>query len=178
MSRRGLSLVDELWLAKERESAAARAMQAMGERVLPLVPYERRLHWGRDYDDVWRWIRNHGCRVNTEVMWSGKYNPDNPLFMIKVTPVPPHIFPLARPTQPAVAPWHVSICHANDLQAYTTRDLEYVMEKFHNTDYILQIKNTCNRTGCALTLDPERDLIASDPIIQKMHSEGSHSGRD
>ena len=169
---------------RERNIERARTLSNRGVSYLRDVEWYDRLHPGFTYDYLWKRIQDHGIDVECSVVWLTSLEtphdprnsgyPEYPLLAIQVTPVPGQYFPTRRPTN-VWGPWHVSICYKSD--PYTTHDLAYLINKFDNKVVRLVLEPAETYEGTRLDLDRNRDPIASDPVVQKLHDNGYYRGR-
>ena len=122
-----------------------------------------------------------GIKVRTRVGWSHLDHP--PMLMIYVDALPEDEQPEApdrfrrrhsrwtsnATINPAVH-HHITICKADDLTRFDDwwYKLYYIYAKFENKVVWLYPNNITS--GSTLELDPERDPIASDPVVQELHS--------
>lgn len=142
------------------------------------VPFRSRQHsdeWNYEY--LWKRIRDHGIRVHAEVRWLQllETHPTHQLLAIVVKPVEGEWFPLRRRPNPW-SPWHISICYNTD--PLSEADVRYVVKHFDNKFLHLQINWTQRRTGTSLELDPQRDPIASDPVVWRLFRNGYYGRKE
>jgi hypothetical protein len=138
------------------------------------VPFRTREHseeWNYEY--LWNRIRDRGVGVRTQVRWLQllETHPEHQLLAIVVKPNEGEWFPLKRRPNPW-SPWHISICYNTD--PISEADVRYVHKHFNNKLLRLRIIWTERRTGTSLELDPQRDPIASDPVVSRLFKNGSY----
>ena len=135
-------------------------------------------HDGFTYDFIHRRIRERGVWVRTRVQWMTTMETatEYQLLAITVKPMTEHgeYFPTRRPTNPW-SPYHVSICFSTD--PHTPQDIHYIVERFDNKTLHLQVVPSDGPTGTMLQLDPERDPIASDPVVRKLFFAGYYRNK-
>ena len=169
---------------REKNIERARTLSNRGVSYLKNVEWWDRLHPGFTYEYLWQRMRDYGIDVECSVVWltslETPHDPDNsgypeyPLLAIQVKPVQGQYFPTRRPTN-VWSPWHVSICFKSD--PHTIHDIAYLVNKFDDKVVRLVLEPTETYRGSSIDLDTNRDPIASDPIVQKLHSNGYYGGK-
>ena len=121
-------------------------------------------------DDVFetrkREIENQGIQVVISLWVSGsESNPDDPLIGFQVRPLNGQHMVLDRP--PAYGtPWHISVGFAKNPPSPEQRAF---MRRFAHPRIVRLRFSEIKWNGVA-TLDPERDPIASDPVVKAFHA--------
>ena len=157
----------------------------------PVYRYDR-LHPGLSYEFLFDRITRFGVVVRTHVRWLVPFverekdpkwqpPPENPLLAITVVPERGYLFP-TRHTKYPNEPYHVSIAKLWDLEEHIDLyvpggAMQYLLDRFENrTHHLLMVPtSTADETG--LQLDPERDPIATDEVVQRLRSWGGYHGR-
>ena len=144
-------------------------------RYAPDINWWNRQHHRWTYREIWDHIRQHGLDVHTQVEWTSTLeHPDWQLLTIRITPLPGHVMPTTRPINPWTN-WHFSICYQKD--PMTDGDLDYILHKYDNHTFRLILAPLDHPDGSQLELDRQRDPIASDPVVQRLHDNGSYGNR-
>ena len=157
---------------------------------MPDTPMRQRQHLDERgepirYEDIWNYIRLHGILVRCEVRWlqtmEHHHNRGWHLLAIVVKPVSENRVDLRElnlrnrfPTMRTINPWavyHVSICSGGD--NVSDADMKYLLDKFHGREVRLRMVDNPHRSMGSIALDPERDPIASDPVVRRLWSHGS-----
>ena len=175
---RDLTESDRRWYAREKDPYDEAHERAWGDRMPGNNEYNER-------SDA---LLNAGIKVRTSVRWSHMDHP--PSLMIYVDDLPEHEQPEAwvndrtapdrfkarhsrwtsdRTTHPAIHR-HITICTAEDLRSFEDWrfKLHYIYAKFD--DKVLWLWPDNITSGSTLELDPQRDPIASDIVVQELHS--------
>jgi hypothetical protein len=182
--------VESLLRRGDADTRAARFLSDFGVLHWPneFDTWEQRRWPTFDYDWVWSHIKEEGVGVRCDVVWlttvettKGSGDPESQLLAIKVTPLRGEFFPMRRPPHQWM-PWHVSICYRTDKDEHgnliwTRDDLAHLLRKFDGTEQHLWLADSDWPTGSVLELNEEWDPIASDPIVQKLHSKGYYYKR-
>ena len=150
--------------------------------------WESRMPAQDEYNERRQALLDVGIKVRTRVRWGHLMHP--PSLMIYVDALPEREQPEAwipepgttnrfrsrhtrwtseATTNPAVHR-HITICTADDIQHFEhwRYKLYYIYAKFDDKEVWLYPNNITS--GSTLELDPVRDPIASDPIVQELHS--------
>jgi len=155
--------------------------------------WEQRMPPDDEYDERKDTLLKVGIKVRTRVRWSHLVHP--PSLMIYVDALPeneqPEVWVPERgttdrfrrrhsrwtseaTTNPAIHR-HITICNANDIQHFEhwQYKLYHIYAKFD--DKVLWLYPNHITSGSTLELDPVRDPIASDPVVQELHSRSTKS---
>ena len=152
-----------------------RDLIAADYRYEPDIPWERRQHRNWTYEEVMDHIHQHGLEVQTQVEWTTTLeHPGWHLLTLRITPLHGNIMPTRRTINPWTN-WHFSICYQTD--PMTDGDLDYIINKYDNHNFRLILAPPGPHDGTMLVLDKNRDPIASDPVIQRLHDAGSYYDR-
>ena len=141
-----------------------------------------------EYDERKDTLMKAGIKVHTHVKWSHLMHP--PSLMIYVDDLPAHEQPEASVQDQAVldrfkvrhSRWtseattnpavhrHITIVNADEIKTVDDwwHKVYYLYTKFDDKDLWLY-PNFISKGSC-LYLDPEKDPIASDPVVQELHS--------
>jgi hypothetical protein len=146
---------------------------------------------GYTYEYLYERIRRKGIHVRTHVKWLSPYvehdappwepQPENPLLAITLEPEPGNYFPTQHTKYPG-EPYHVSIAYLNDLtpriDLYVYGGvIHHLLDRFENKTHHLVMDPTKDSTETGLQLDPERDPIATDDVLQLLKSLGRYRHR-
>ena len=169
---------DRRWWADERDPYDASSEKTWEQRMPPDDEYNERVDT----------LKRVGIKVQTHVRWGHLMHP--PSLMIYVDDLPleeqpfvnvrrqdaPDIFKQRysrwtseATTNPAVHR-HITICNAEDLRSFDhwRHKLYYLYTKFDDKALWLYPKHVTS--GSTLELDDQLDPIASDPVVQELHS--------
>ena len=150
--------------------------------------WEQRMPPDDEYNERKDTLLRVGIKVRTHVRWGHLMHP--PSLMIYVEALPDDEQPEASvrqrdtpdrfrsrhsrwtseaTTNPAVHR-HITICNADHLRSFDNWQykLYYIYAKFDDKVVWLYPNNITS--GSTLELDPDRDPIASDPVVQELHS--------
>jgi hypothetical protein len=150
----------------------------------PDIPWRERLHPGFSYEYLYDRITRDGVEVITRVKWLVAYQeegvpgpPSNdPLLAITVEPAPGHYFPTTRPRTPGEE-WHVTIAKYSALDGKVDLYgpdgvIRYLLDKYEDRRYHLVMVPGSTNDNTGLQLDPKRDPIASDRVLNHLKSLG------
>ena len=144
---------------------------------------ETRQHPGYEPEYIGRYLAEHGIWVRTTVGFEPVLgsdpdhpgDPQDPLLVIRTTPLRDQYFPFKRTTN-RWQTWHVSLCFRSDNQAYDDHDLGHLVNKFDNKDIHLRFSRI-SRHITSGELDLQTDPIASNPVVQRVHGAGTYWNR-
>ena len=155
------------------------------------VPRWNRLHEGFSYAYLYERIRVSGIVVRTYVRWLSPYvehdappwapQPENPLLAITVEPERGYYFPTRHTKYPG-EPYHVSIAFLYELQPIVDLyvyggTMHHLLDRFDNKTHHLLMDPNSSPEETGLQLDPARDPIATDPVVQFLRRLGRYAGR-
>ena len=155
------------------------------------VRWENRLHNGFSYEFLFDRITRFGVVVRTQVRWLSPYvehdappwepQPENPLLAITVEPERGYLFPTRHTKYPG-EPYHVSIAFLKELEPRIDLyvyggAMHHLLDRFDNRTHHLRMEPTSGPHETGLQLDPERDPIATDEVVQLLRSWGRYNGR-